>query len=152
MAENSARHSAKRRQLKGEQSGLIKLLVRLGLVMMTFFLLYQTGLTIYHTQEKLMIIENAKQEVDNLRLENLEVYIENREVTSDDHVETESRDRLNYTQDGEVVFVIQESLLEKPELKHYIEAVKSGEEENLGRDKKVYQYWVEFFQGYYTGI
>lgn len=130
----------------GGENRLVRLLIRVGLLLLAVFLIYQTGRTIYHTKTKLDIIANAKSEVDSLRLKNLEVYIRNSEVTSDDHVETESRDRLNYTRDGEVVFVIEEGLVESAELEIYLDAVKSNGDDVSS--KEVYQEWVDFFKGY----
>lgn len=127
---------------------VVKSLVRVVVLFVSGFLLYQAGLTVHHTMEKLGIVKNAESEVEALRLANLEVYIENREVTSDDHIETESRDRLNYSQDGEVLFVIDEGLFEDADLNIYIESIKSDQRSRSLLDKPVYLQWLDFFKGY----
>ncbi|MCD4810997.1 septum formation initiator family protein [bacterium] len=62
--------------------------------------------------QKISLLKQAEHEVDELRIENLELSLEIEEASTTDHLEREARDRLNYGQENEVVFVISDELVE----------------------------------------
>ena len=123
-----------------------KLLVNLTIVIISSFLLYNVFKSIQISSAKLGILEQAEQEVDELRLRNLELLLKKIRVESEDYVETEARNRLNYARDGEIVFVIPESAMElaKEEVKTILEiedlSAGAGEE-----TKTIFEQWRDFF-------
>ncbi len=62
--------------------------------------------------QKISLLKQAESEVDELRLENLELSLKIEEAGSIQNLEREARNRLNYGQDGEIVFVIDQELIE----------------------------------------
>ncbi len=56
-----------------------------------------------------LLLDQAKGEVDDLRMKNLELTEERDRVMSSGYIEEESRNRLFYAKDGEVVVVLPES-------------------------------------------
>lgn len=113
-------------------------LVRLGLhvvfIVTSIFLLYNVGKSIYQTNLKLQILQQAEREVENLRLENIELVMENDLVIEDEYIEAEARNRLNYGFDGETQLVIPDELLEDQNL----------DDQVVADDKSVLQEWVDF--------
>ncbi|MDD3662094.1 MAG: septum formation initiator family protein, partial [Candidatus Dojkabacteria bacterium] len=58
--------------------------------------------------QRSQIVEQAQDEVESLRLRNLELQEQLDYVTGDSYVEKEARDRLLYTRDDEVLIVLPE--------------------------------------------
>ncbi|NLE31316.1 hypothetical protein GX618_03535, partial [Candidatus Dojkabacteria bacterium] len=56
--------------------------------------------------------KNAEKEVNSLRLENLNLSIGIKDMSTDQYLEKEARDRLNFGGEGEVVFVIPDNMIE----------------------------------------
>lgn len=83
------------------------------------FLLYQTYKSISLTLQKLDIYSQAQDDVDTLRLKNLDLLLESNKVKTDYYVEAEGRDRLHLSKNDEFVFIISDELLESSELEAY---------------------------------
>jgi len=95
--------------------------------------------------QKISLLRQAEHEVDELRIENLELSLEIVEASSVDHLEREARDRLNYGQENEVVFVISEDLVEIGMQK--VDDILYPEKEV--EEGSVWEEWEEFVVGGY---
>ena len=95
--------------------------------------------------QKISLLKQAEQEVNDLRLENLELSLRIEEAGTEESLEKEARDRLNYGKDGEVLFVIDEELIDIG--KQRVQAILYPEEDMEEID--VFNEWVDFvFSGY----
>jgi cell division protein FtsB len=95
--------------------------------------------------QKISLLKQAEQEVSELRLENLELSLEIEEAGSISRLEKEARDRLNYGQEGEVAFVIDDQMIEVG--KKRVQAILNPQEEVVQRD--ILGEWVDFIvRGY----
>jgi len=74
--------------------------------------LYSVFNSVVITIKKVDILKNAEKEVNSLRLENLNLSIGIKDMSTDQYLEKEARDRLNFGGKGEVVFVIPEPMIE----------------------------------------
>jgi cell division protein FtsB len=90
--------------------------------------------------QKISLLKQAEQEVESLRLENLELSLKIEEAGSIENLEKEARDRLNYGQEGDVVFVIEEQLIERGKRK--VQAILYPQEPVNEID--VLNEWVDF--------
>jgi hypothetical protein len=95
--------------------------------------------------QKLSLLKQAEQEVTDLRLDNLELSLQLEEAGTRDNLEKEARDRLNYGEEGEVLFVIDEELVEVG--KRRVDEILNPKQET--EDVKVLAQWVEFIIGGY---
>lgn len=130
------------RAVAKSDSGALKMVVNLGFLVLSFFLFYNIFRSIQITGAKLEILNRAEKEVDSLRVENIRLILEKDTVQSPDYIETEARNRLNYSKDGEILFIIPDSVLElaKEELEVIISGEKGGVEE-----KEIWKQWYDFF-------
>ena len=76
-------------------------------------LIYNVIRSIIITSEKLEILNQAEGEVSELRLTNLELLTLSEYMSSDEYLETEARNRLNLSKEGETTFVISDEILAK---------------------------------------
>jgi cell division protein FtsB len=90
--------------------------------------------------QKISLLKQAEQEVRELRLENLELSLKIEDAGSLENLEKEARDRLNYGKENEIVFVIDEELMEVG--KERVQAILNPEEEISEED--VFQDWINF--------
>lgn len=118
------------------------ILIQSFLIIASIFLIFNIGRSIQVALGKLDIADTAKGEVDALRLENITLLLNKDALESDDFIETAARDRLNYSKEGEIIFVISETVLEhsKEELKSVLD-----EEEGELEEKEVWEVWKGFF-------
>lgn len=114
------------------------------MVSLTAFLFYQAGKSIYLTSLKLIILDNAKTEVGELRLNNLKLILQNNRVLTEDYIQTESRDRLNYSEEGDVLFVIPDDIIDSQELETYIESFMPGYSDSPQESSKTFAVWKDF--------
>lgn len=105
-------------------------------------LIYNVVKSIVITSQKLEILNQAENEVSELRLTNLELLSLSEYMSSDEYLETEARNRLNLSKKGETSFVISEKVLEKgkAEVQKILEDDDSSEDH--GGNFKV---WEDFF-------
>jgi len=95
--------------------------------------------------QKISLLKQAEQEVSELRLENLELSLKIEEASSIDNLEKEARDRLNYGQEDEIVFVIDDDLIDIG--KQRVQAILYPEESVVEQD--VLEEWIDFLiEGY----
>jgi len=91
----------------------------LGAFLLAIFFLSNTVRSIQLTIEKLVILDQAKVDVEELRLSNLKLLNFSNLVKSDFYVELEGRNRLHLSQEDEFVIIIAEDLLNSSELDTY---------------------------------
>ena len=95
--------------------------------------------------QKISLLKQAEQEVRELRLENLELSISVQEASSLENLEKEARDRLNYGKENELVFVIDDDLIELGEERVY--EILNPQEEDMDID--IVAQWRDFLlEGY----
>lgn len=87
-------------------------LFKLSAVGISFMLLYSVFNSVIITIKKVDILKNAEKEVNSLRLENLNLSIGIKDMSTDQYLEKEARDRLNFGGKGEVVFIIPDNMIE----------------------------------------
>ena len=90
--------------------------------------------------QKVSLLKQAEQEVRSLRLENLNLSLQVEKAGSITTLEKEARNRLNYGQEGELIFVIGEDLVEVG--KEKIQAILYPEEQESQED--VLDEWLDF--------
>ncbi len=76
------------------------------------FLLYNVFHSVDITVQKVNILKNAREEVETLRVTNLELATQLQSMQNPEYIEVEARDRLNFSGTNDIVFVIPDSLLE----------------------------------------
>lgn len=130
------------RAVAKSDSGALKMVVNLGFLVLSFFLFYNIFRSIQITGAKLEILNRAEKEVDSLRVENIRLILEKDTVQSPDYIETEARNRLNYSKDGEILFIIPDSVLELA--KEELEVIISGEKGEV-EEKEIWKQWYDFF-------
>lgn len=136
------------KRAKSRKNPYVRILTLGILSFISVFLLSQSIRSVRLTYEKLNIFELAKKEVDELRLVNITLLQEKEDVITDDYVETVARNRLNYSKEGEISFIIPEDVIEDPILDRYLDQFK---EYDLVIDTKVskksgfFDSWLDFF-------
>ena len=96
------------------------------------------------TIQKLEILRQAEKEVEELRIQNLYLSLGIKDMSTDRYLEKEARERLNFGDTGEIVFVIPENVLEQAqiqvsEITNEKESYEPGEMLNL-------ENWVNFLE------
>ena len=94
------------------------------------------------TIQKEEILSKAKQEVEDLRVTNLELSIGIKEMSTDKYLEKEARDRLNFGGKDEIVFVIPENALDlaREEVSILVNPVK----ESIYLNGNNIEQWIDF--------
>jgi cell division protein FtsB len=132
-----------------EQGFLIRLLDsglgKISLVVLSILMLLSVSRSFRQMGQKLSLLKQAEQEVTDLRLDNLELSLQLEEAGTIDNLEKEARDRLNYGEEGEVLFVIDDELVEVG--KRRVDEILNPKQET--EDVKVLAQWVEFIIGGY---
>ncbi len=89
--------------------------VRLVFVGISLFLFYNIFHSVDITVQKVNILKNAREEVESLRVTNLELATQLQSMQNPEYIEVEARDRLNFSGTNDVIFVIPDALLESAE-------------------------------------
>ncbi len=116
--------------------------MQIALIGIAIFLFYSVYNSIKITSEKLEISKRAKQEVDELRLKNLELELALESMQTPEYLEVQARDRLNFSGENEYIFVIPESLLEHA--KEGVNTYLYGNQEKV--QDPTYIVWYEFLK------
>lgn len=114
--------------------------VKIGLIAISIFLLYSVYNSIEITGQKIEISKKARKEVDELRLENLKLALALESMQTDEYLEVQARDRLNFAGNSEFLFVIPEPILESAEER--VDTYLNGPEEV--EPVPTYMQWFEF--------
>lgn len=116
--------------------------VKVAFIAVSLFLSYSIYNSVVITSEKIEISKQAKKEVNNLRLENLHLAISLDSMHSDEYIEVQARDRLNFSGSDEYIFVIPDSSLKSAQ-----ERITSFFTETQDHtDTPSYQLWLEFLK------
>ncbi len=121
------------------------LLTKIILLSVSAFLLYNVIHSADITVQKLDILKNARSEVDELRLKNLELALLLDTMQSKEYLEIQARDRLNFAGEREYIFVIPEAVLDESEKD--MEMILGTNQEN--NEEGGYHIWKDFLL---TGI
>lgn len=116
-------------------------LTRFLLLGTSIFLLYNVGHSIDITIQKLNILQRARKEVDELRLENLELALQIEDIQGSEYLEIQARDKLNFAGEQEYIFVIPDEILAQAD---------KDLDKFLGRNQEEpkesgYKVWADFF-------
>ncbi len=112
--------------------------VKLIFVGISIFLLYNVLHSVDITIQKVNILKNAREEVESLRVTNLELATQLQSMQNPEYIEVEARDRLNFSGTNDVVFVIPDSLLETAS-----ERLSMIWDENVVQEKSNFEAWVD---------
>ncbi len=136
----------RRRREKFKENIVFKKLIFILLMLsLVSFVTYHLFLAINIANEKLQILEIAKEDVAELRIRNLELILEKSEVVSMEYIEKEARDKLRYTSEGDTVFVIPEELLNSDFVEEELEVARgSSKNEGDKTPEEVFQIWFDF--------
>ncbi len=132
--------SSKTLESKPLESVFNNVFVKILLISVSAFLMYSAYRSALITKDKIDISKRAQKEVDDLRVHNLELALELNTMQSEEFLEIQARDRLNFAGNNEYIFVIPESLLSsaKEQVNTFLYGVES-------EDKRVpYEIWYEF--------
>lgn len=117
-------------------SSVAVIILFLGL---TAFMTYNIFRTLTLSGQKLQVLEQAEQEVEQLRLDNIKLVMQRNDVITDDYIETQARNRLNYSKKGETQVVIPDTVIEKLKDQSAVMGV------NDSNQASVLEKWLEFF-------
>ena len=118
---------------------------KLVLITLSILMLLSVYRSFVQMGQKISLLKQAEQDVSELRIENLELSLQLEESGTTASLEKEARDRLNYGQEGEVLFVIDEQLLDIGTKK--VQEIVNPQEEKEEVD--ILAQWVEFIIGGY---
>ena len=136
----------KNNRVKAQKRGPIRYITLLTALFMSGFLLFQIWRSYTLTFQKLEILDQAKEEVEQLRLRNVELVLMSEKVVTEAYIESQARDRLNYAKDGELLYIIPEELLEDPDLNDYLVSLQYGYQPVDTKPPDVLTEWLELFQ------
>jgi cell division protein FtsB len=135
--------SKREKKATSDKANPFNILVQFSLLGLSMFLLYNIVRSVQITTQKLEILKQAESEVDRLRIENVELILRKDTFQSDDYIETEARNRLNYSKNGEVLFVIPESTIEVAQAE--LERILTGKGQVEEKSRSVFEEWYDFF-------
>ena len=128
-----------------ERKKIFKILGIFSMLAFVVFVGYHLFLTLNLTNEKLRILEIAQEDIAQLRIQNLELVLEKGEIVSIEYIEKEARDKLRYSQEDEVLFVIPEELLESEWIEQELEAAKGLQKKEEEKDtEEIIKIWLDF--------
>ncbi len=117
-------------------------LVKVILIGISLFLFYSIYNSVVITYQKIEIAKHAREEVDKLRLENLKLALSLESMSSQEYIEVQARDRLNFSGSNEYIFVIPDSTLKSAQ--EQIEVFFS--EPSVSTDTPVHEVWFDFLK------
>ena len=89
------------------------ILVKIFLIGISAFILWSVYNSVNITFQKLDILKRAEREVEDLRIQNLYLSISMKDMSTDKYLEKEARNRLNFGDTDEIVFVIPENVMDQ---------------------------------------
>lgn len=119
---------------------LFSVLLQLSFILISVFMVYNVVKSISLTNQKLQILTQAEKEVQDLRLENISLYLEKNSTNTDDYIEAEARNKLYYSRPGETQYVIPETLLRR-----YINSSAAPIVSGEVKGKSTVESWADFF-------
>ncbi len=118
------------------------LLFKIASIVIFSLVLYFVYNSIKITLQKVDILRKAEKEVQDLRLENLHLSVGIEEISSDEYLEKAARDRLNFGGEGEVVFVIPDTILKMAE--EEVEEIITPKAEPIHKKGGNIDEWISF--------
>lgn len=113
MSEITDVKKSKNNLRRQNKSNIFTVIMQLVLIFISGLMVYNIVRTLDQAAKKNQILIEAEKQVEELRIENIKLVLKSNNVTTDDFVELQARNRLNYSRDGEVQYVIPDSLLEE---------------------------------------
>ena len=92
-------------------SKLVKNIFTIIFIGISLFMFYNIFKSLNIAHQKNLILEQAKEEVTQLRIENVKLVMESTSVGTEDYVIREARNRLNYSKEGEIRVVIPDNVI-----------------------------------------
>ena len=135
----------KQRKSKFEDLFTIKWVYLLAAIALGSYLAFQSVRSINITLQKLEIFDLAKEEVQELRVKNIELLLLSERVVSEKYIESAARDKLNYAKEGETLFIIPEELFEDEDLTEHVNYFDPNRVEEV-EDEDNFQIWIDFFR------
>jgi cell division protein FtsB len=129
------------REVKNTRVGNLfnNLFVKVLLLGVSAFLCYNVAHSIEITDQKVSILKNAREEVEQLRVTNLNLETQLDNMRSSDYIEIAARDKLNLSGSNETTFVIPDSLMASA--KESLDVILNGQKNTPSRS--VPQQWEE---------
>lgn len=118
------------------------ILVKFLLLGVSVFILISVYNSVNITIQKLDILKKAEKEVEDLRIQNLYLSINMKEMSTDKYLEKEARNRLNFGDTEEIVFVIPDTVMDQAEID--VTKVLDSDKGEIVRYGSTFSSWVEF--------
>lgn len=116
--------------------------VKFLLLGVSVFILISVYNSVNITIQKLDILKKAEKEVEDLRIQNLYLSINMKEMSTDKYLEKEARNRLNFGDTEEIVFVIPDTVMDQAEID--VTKVLDSDKGEIVRYGSTFSSWVEF--------
>lgn len=116
--------------------------VKIASVAVSVVILFSVFNSIKITVQKLDILKQAQREVEELRLTNLHLTVGIKDMSTDKYLEKEARDRLNFGDKEEIVFVIPKNALELA--KEEVVKTVNPQEEVIYEQGNNLENWLDF--------
>jgi cell division protein FtsB len=116
--------------------------VKFLLLGMSIFILISVYNSVNITIKKLDILKRAEKEVEDLRIQNLYLSISMKEMSTYRYLEKEARNRLNFGDTEEIVFVIPDTVMDQAEID--VNKVLESDKGEIVRYGSTFSSWVEF--------
>ena len=130
-----------KKEEKSKVTSIVRFFISLGFIALSIFLLFNSFRAFQIKNSKLQILAQAQNEVADLRLRNIKLILEKDNIETNDYLETDIRNRLNYSKSNEIVFVITDLAKEQAEIK-VNNIFEPPVEEKVSL--KVWQEWFNF--------
>jgi cell division protein FtsB len=114
--------------------------VKIGLLGIAVFLFYNVAHSIQITYQKVEILRNARNEVEQLRVTNLELETQLDDMQSSEYIEIAARDKLNFSGENETTFVIPDALMATA--KESLSEILYGDKKDT--NKTIIEQWEDF--------
>lgn len=116
--------------------------VKILLLGISAFILWSVYNSINITIQKLDILKRAEKEVEDLRIQNLYLSISMKEMSTDKYLEKEARNRLNFGDAKEIVFVIPGTVMDQANID--VPNILKSSKSEITRPGSAFSSWVDF--------
>lgn len=116
--------------------------VKIFLIGISAFILWSVYNSVNITFQKLDILKRAEREVEDLRIQNLYLSISMKDMSTDKYLEREARNRLNFGDTGEIVFVIPENVMDQASSD--VEKILESKQSNIFEPTFTLNSWWDF--------
>lgn len=116
--------------------------VKLFLIGVSAFIIWSVYNSVNITFQKLDILKRAEREVEDLRIQNLYLSISMKDMSTDKYLEREARNRLNFGDTGEIVFVIPENVMDQASTD--VKKILESKQSNIFEPTFTLNSWLDF--------